>query len=129
MKCICCEENTIKPYDKDMTEEEYIWSIENRGNDRKLRAENRMWSDGLVANVSGGYGSTHDGSMWVIAICDKCLTKKHDSGIIAYTGDYMSNDVKFDEEDVEKSKKLWRRDQNLDRLSLDSSEGDTTQIN
>ena len=127
MKCICCERNIVKPYDKDISEEDYIWSKEEYGvnNDKVRRAENRMWLDGLVANVSAGYGSINDGSMYVIAICDECITQKYESGIIAHTGDYMIGDEEFNKEMIETSKKLWRRDQNLDKLSLDSKEDNT----
>lgn len=119
MKCICCERNIVRPYDKEISEEDYIWSIRSYGKDnsQKERAENRMWIDGLVANVSAGYGSTLDGNMYVIAICDECTKKKHQEGIIAYTGDYIINDKEFNEEMIEESKKLWRRDQNLDKLT------------
>jgi hypothetical protein len=131
MKCICCGKNTIKPGDNPFlngsTEEDYIWKTRECGNseNRKYeRAENRMWYNGIVANISAGYGSTLDGNMYVIAICDQCVERKHQEGIIAYTGNYMFHDKKFDEEMVEESKKLWRRDQNLDKLSLYDNKDD-----
>jgi hypothetical protein len=132
MKCICCERNIIKPGDNPWsngsTEEDYIWNIRQYGSDEDKRyekAENRMWNDGIVANISAGYGSTLDGNMYVIAICDECIKKKEKEGIIAYTGDYMISDVDYNNEMIEASKKLWRRDQNLDKLSLDSKEDNT----
>lgn len=135
MKCICCEKNIIKPGypDSDMSEEDYIWSIRRYGkdNERIEKAENRSWRDGLVANVSAGYGSKYDGSMYVIAICDNCIEKKHNSGVIAFIGDYLedfddfSNYGSFISNMINESKKIWRRDQNLDKLLLDSNKDNT----
>lgn len=124
MKCICCERNIIKPGDSPWsngsTEEDYIWNTRQYdSSDENIlyeKAENRMWNDGIVANISAGYGSTLDGNMYVIAICDECTRKKHQEGIIAYTGDYLISDIDYNNEMVEESKKLWRRDQNLDKL-------------
>jgi len=34
------------------------------------------FSDGVVGKISAGFGSSHDGDVYVIGICDKCIDKK-----------------------------------------------------
>lgn len=127
MKCICCERNVVKPTfsgslrdgeNQILNEEDYIWKTTHHGENRTMeKAENRMWDDGIVSNIAAGYGSKHDGSMYVISICDECIDKKQNDGIIAFVGDYLfANHVDFTDGLINESKKLWRRDQNLDKL-------------
>ena len=52
-----------------------------------------MWLDGLVHEVSAGYGSDHDGAIFRIAICDTCLTNTDSIELI---GDYLFKDMDRD---------------------------------
>jgi len=35
-----------------------------------------MVDDGVIGEISAGYGSSLDGDIWLIAICDQCLREK-----------------------------------------------------
>lgn len=116
MKCICCD-NLIKPYPLPngygLSHEDSVFKVEERKN-IKIRAENRMWLNGIVSNASAGFGSSLDGDEFVIAVCDDCLSKKVEDGTIAFTSDYIQ--PTFSKEKFEKYKKIWRRNNNLDDL-------------
>ena len=36
--------------------------------------ERDMWESGIVTKVTAGYGSNHDTNIYVIALCDDCIT-------------------------------------------------------
>lgn len=110
MKCICCNK-FIKCIHDNVSQEDAVFTIEKNGSEYK-KAENRMWLDGVTGNISAGYGSIHDGDMFVIAICDDCIKEKKDSGSLAYIGSYMF----LNPEKLEKYRKIWRRFNNLDEL-------------
>lgn len=133
MYCICCDKDNVKPYGlgyvdniPEMTEEEYIWSIEEHPLDENgqkyylrdklvTNADNRMWDGGIVQIISAGYGSSFDTSQFVIAICDDCIKNKiHDASILHY-GNYMHGG-KWVKEDIDQSKQILRRRKNLDGL-------------
>ncbi len=118
MKCICCSANIIadgfNPSVSGSEEEMVFSTVENH------KAENAMWLGGTVGNISAGYGSDEDGSMFVIAICDKCTKDKMEDGTLAYIGDYMFGrgglNKTIQDEYNEKYKKIWRRRNNIDKL-------------
>lgn len=133
MKCICCDvlvSATIhKPVDDNHTdpiksEEDAIFVTEKmeyeEGKTTFIRAQNRMWHNGIVGNISAGYGSTLDGNCYVIAICDSCAKKKHLDGTIAFTGDYMNPEY-YREHEEEKARQIWRRYNQLDSLLSEES--------
>ena len=104
MRCVCCNKK-IKLLNEELPEEDIIFSIE-----KNRMAENKMWLDGLVGSISGGYGSIHDLSMFVIAICDECLSEKIDTGTVAQ----ISSNLNYTNE---VAKKIWRRNNNLEELT------------
>lgn len=119
MKCVCCN-LYIKNIDGlEKNEEDAIFTnistTTESGYVKVKRADSGMWSDGIVANISAGYGSELDGDMFVMAICDNCIRSRIENGVIAYTGNYMFSD-KIIEEKIDKYKKIWRRNNNLDNL-------------
>lgn len=61
LQCICCGEDVKKLYPDEDTPE---------------ARPNQMWEDGIVDNVSAGYGSSVDGNMYLIAVCDDCIKLK-----------------------------------------------------
>jgi hypothetical protein len=65
--------------------------------------------------IDAGYGSTHDGDQFVIAICDECIKENVQDGTLLYWGNYMGfSDIS--EDDVQKSKMIYRRRKNIDKL-------------
>ena len=43
-------------------------------NEKELHSR-LMWDDGLIDVISAGYGSIHDEDVFLIGICDKCISK------------------------------------------------------
>lgn len=119
MYCICCKKDNIKPlqHGKEMSEEDYIWSVEKpRGGEFETNTNNRMWDGGIVQIINAGYGSNHDADKYVIAICDDCVTSNTEDGTLLHYGNYMSPNSEYTKEDIEKSKQIYRRRKNLDKL-------------
>jgi len=40
-----------------------------------FKPEQDNWDGAIVEKISGGYGSKHDCSVFIIAICDECIDK------------------------------------------------------
>jgi len=122
MKCICCGFRIKAEYlDEGWNQEDAVFKVESkliRDKTEYFRAENRNWYDGVVGNISAGYGSNHDGDQYVIGICDKCVTEKLYDGSLAYTGNYMFKN-EYIEVEKDKYRKIWRRNNNLDELESD----------
>ncbi len=122
MYCICCKKDNVKPVDygsdDKLTEEEYLWMDQEYGNKEKRRRtiDNINTDSGIIQRVSAGYGSGHDTSMFIIAICDDCITENLEDGTLLFWGNYMSPNSKWTQEDLEKSKLIYRRRKNLDSL-------------
>ncbi len=117
MKCVCCNK-PIKAIYGDISQEESVFKVQEKRNGNtivEIKAENRMWLDGVVGNISAGYGSSKDGDQYVIAICDDCITEKIEDGSMAHTGNYMSRTTEV-LNIIEENKKKWRRNNNLDEL-------------
>jgi len=51
--------------------------------------EQNMWNDGMVGRIDGPYGSSHDGSKYIVAICDTCIPKLVDGNRLEYRGEYF----------------------------------------
>ena len=119
MYCICCKKDKITPYDPIMdgqlgkykTEEELLWRDEVK-NGRPLTINNEMVNDGIIQTIDGGFGSIHDTDVFIIAICDECITENLEDGTLLL---FRSGDLNT-EKHVEKSKKIYRRRKNLDGL-------------
>lgn len=121
MYCICCKSDNVKvidPEDDSTSEETIIWPDRKSGeiyhNVKKLDTVIKM--DGIATLIDAGYGSTYDGDRFAIAICDDCIKSSLEDGTLLYLGNYLSPYHQLTEEDVEKSKKIFRRSKNLDRL-------------
>jgi hypothetical protein len=119
MYCICCKKDKITPYDPIMdgqlgkykTEEELLWRDEVK-NGRPLTINNEMVNDGIIQTIDAGFGSIHDTDVFIIAICDECITENLEDGTLLL---FRSGDLN-PEKHVEKSKKIYRRRKNLDGL-------------
>jgi len=78
IKCICCEKD-ITPVLLD---------------DDDCPADIGNWSRASVDRLTCGFGSIHDMSIFIIGICDDCLTKKHKDGVVQQIydfGDYLQD--------------------------------------
>lgn len=47
-----------------------------------------MWEGGIVDRIAANYGSSLDGNMYILAICDKCVVERK----LKYVGNYNEND-------------------------------------
>lgn len=97
MNCICCGE-----------------SIDDSGPTLNSPPENSCWNSGVVDKISSGYGSIHDGSVFLICVCDKCLTQKRDNGTIIFLYDYMNELYSQDQRD--EYNKILHRKMKLKRI-------------
>lgn len=116
MYCICCNKNKITPIhlDEGEKEEDSLWR---RSKENKIyNIDNEMVNNGIIQILNAGYGSKHDGQQIIIAICDECISSNLENAAILHWGNYMGFDVK---DDIEISKKRYKRRKNLDNLVND----------
>ena len=118
MYCICCKKDNVNPIIQktSVNEEDLLWKKEKRGDDT-LTINNEMINNGIIHIIDAGYGSNHDGNQLIIAICDECIGKNLDDGTILFYNDYMFTDKTYIEENIDKSKQIYRRRKNLDNLT------------
>jgi hypothetical protein len=129
MYCICCKKNNVNLTGvigspsttdsfgkKNITEEDLLWKVSKRPDGSLVNVNSEMIDNGIIHIVDAGYGSTHDGDQFLIAICDKCIKENKEDGTLLYYGNYMFSEEKFINEEIEKSKKIYRRRNNLDGL-------------
>lgn len=102
MYCICCGK-------------EISLLVQSPNDDIHCDPESVHWNNGVVQKISAGYGSSLDGDVYLIAICDKCLEQKNKEGSAIFIYDYMSNH-NIEERRKEKNKVLHRRNK-LRRIS------------
>jgi hypothetical protein len=119
MYCICCKRDNVTPYDEmtnnSYSEEELLWGTEETTDGRIRTINNRSANDGIIHMIDAGYGSTHDGDQFIIAICDECIRENVKDGTLLYWGNYMGF-PDLSEDDVQKSKMTYRRRKNIDKL-------------
>ncbi len=123
MYCICCKKNNVIPEDTNYTkksisgekesEEDILWKKNKRPDGSLITIDNEMIDNGIIQIIDAGYGSKHDGDKIIIAICDDCIKENLEDATILYYDNYMFPDV---EQDIENSKKRYRRRKNLDDL-------------
>ena len=127
MYCICCKKNNVIPNTPPVSskistedsppqhEEDILWKDSKRPDGSLVNVNNEMIDNGIIHIIDAGYGSTHDGDQFVIAICDDCIKKNLADATLLYWGNYMyGGDYANDE--IEKSKKKYRRRKNLDDI-------------
>ena len=128
MYCICCKKNNVIPYlspvksnistedSPPQLEEDILWKNSKRKDGSLVNVNNEMIDNGIIHIIDAGYGSKHDGDQLVIAICDDCIKQNLGDATLLYYGNYMyGGDYANDE--IEKSKKTYRRRKNLDSLT------------
>jgi hypothetical protein len=128
MYCICCKKNNVIPetfsYTKEsmrgveekVEEEDILWKDSKRPDGSLVNVNNEMIDNGIIHIIDAGYGSTHDGDQFVIAICDDCIKENLQDATILYWGNYMYGKEGFVYEEIEKSKQKYRRRKNLDDI-------------
>ena len=122
MYCICCEKDNVSPFDiaEHKSEIDMIWENKkismNDGSTQTRTINNAMVGDGIIHIIDAGYGSKHDGDRIIIAICDDCITKKLEEATLLYYDNYMFTNDNHINNEISKSKKLYKRRKNLDSL-------------
>jgi hypothetical protein len=121
MYCICCKKYKVVPikFDESLSEEDLLWKKEDitiNGITKQSNINNSMVNDGIINIIEAGYGSKHDGDRIILAICDDCIKENIEDGTLLYFDNYMFSDESFIKEEVDKSKKIYRRRKNLDNL-------------
>jgi hypothetical protein len=129
MYCICCKKNNVVP---DITpfsskistedsppqfEEDILWKNYRRPDGSLVNVNNEMIDNGIIHIIDAGYGSTHDGDQFVIAICDDCIKENIQDATLLYYGNYMGGYGDMIKDEVEQSKQRYRRRKNLDNLT------------
>lgn len=51
------------------------------------------FGDGIAGRIEAGYGSTLDGNMYMIAICDDCARKAQTDGRLTYVDNYIPKGI------------------------------------
>lgn len=128
MYCICCKKNNVIPdkfsYTKEsmrgmeekVDEEDILWKDSKRPDGSLVNVNNEMIDNGIIHIIDAGYGSTHDGDQFIIAICDDCIKENLGDATLLYYGNYMGYGNNMIEDEVEKSKQKYRRRNSLDKL-------------
>jgi len=128
MYCICCKKDKVRPnnrYDKSNSEEDLLWKKETITIDEKSKSStinNLMVDDGIIHIIDAGYGSKYDGDRIILAICDDCIEENIEDSTLLYFDNYMFSDKEFINEQIDKSKKIYRRRKNLDNLTNNKNE-------
>ena len=141
MYCICCKKNNVSPViqnSRDVlrrkqnnqrrvrlkttgkedkpNEEDILWKDSRRPDGSLVNVNNEMIYNGIIHIIDAGYGSTHDGDQFILAICDDCIKENLQDATLLYYGNYMYAQEGYVEEEREKSKLKYRRRKNLDGL-------------
>lgn len=90
------------------------------GSVRLIDIDSTMWDDAIVEKMAAGYGSSHDGDMFLVGICDECMKNKMNSGNTILVGNYMASDVTIEaKKSIENSIQKARRLKNINELTKD----------
>ena len=123
MYCICCKKDIVKPMEVSksdpslltgQTEEDILWGEFETDYNTTRNIDNEMIDGGIIQIITAGWVSNHDSDRFIIAICDNCIQENLDDGtlLLFQSGNYISP-----EEDLQKSKKIYRRRKRLDNLT------------
>ena|ERR1700761_8541788 len=108
MKCICCGK-VLTPLDNQIPEHEQVFDYQHRHVGRTcniIDINNRSWNNGATGSISAGFGSSHDGGVYAIAVCDECIEKKVGDGTVAYIENNICR-TKEVKEDINNHRKIW----------------------
>jgi len=128
MYCICCKKNNVIPNTPPISskiatedsppqhEEDILWKDSKRPDGSLVNVNNEMIDNGIIHIIDAGYGTRFDGDQFIIAICDDCIKEKVQDATLLYYGNYMGYGNNMIEDEVENSKKAYRRRNSLDKL-------------
>ena len=128
MYCICCKKNNVIPNTPSISskistedsppqhEEDILWKDSKRPDGSLVNVNNEMIDNGIIHIIDAGYGSTHDGDQFIIAICDDCIKENLGDATLLYWGNYMGGYGDMIKDEVEQSKQKYRRRKNLDDI-------------
>lgn len=125
MRCICCSENNIKiesyQIEGPSTEEDIIYNgpfteehLLQRDRPVKIDEGFLLITGGVIQKITAPYGSIHDGDRFLLAICDSCIKSKLEDGGLLFLSQTFGDD---ESRRIESSKKIYRRNNNLDKLA------------
>jgi hypothetical protein len=97
-------------------EEDILWKDSKRPDGSLVNVNNEMIDNGIIHIIDAGYGSTHDGDQFIIAICDDCIKENLGDATLLYWGNYMGGYGDMITDEIEKSKQKYRRRNSLDKL-------------
>ena len=128
MYCICCKKNNVIPNTPPVSskiatedsppqnEEDILWKDSKRPDGSLVNVNNEMIDNGIIHIIDAGYGSSHDGDQFIIAICDDCIKENIQDATLLYYGSYMGGYGDMIKDEVEQSKQRYRRRKNLDDI-------------
>lgn len=109
--CICCG-TKIKPLQDSKHEEGKILVCNENGKYELISHPDRIkWSGGLVDTVTAPFDSDFQGDIYLIAVCDSCIEKSLNKGLLKLKGNYI------DESDVNDRAKKYKRSTNINKLT------------
>ncbi len=76
--------------------------------------DNILTIEGVIEDITVGYGSKYDGHKLLISICDKCIESTLNNGTVL-----LLDTMFLLKKEVEKSKKVFSRRKKLDDLELE----------
>jgi hypothetical protein len=75
LPCVVCKENVDSIHDPEGV--------------TIVNVNHSNFGDGIAGRIEAGYGSTLDGNMYMIAICDNCVRKADADGRITFVDNYI----------------------------------------
>lgn len=93
LKCLCCHKH-LKYLDK---------------GDRPAHQD--VWDNCIVSDVRGGFGSLHDMSLFIVGICDGCISNAVQNGTIVQVeelSEYLTRTAPAREQAFQKAMKAVR---------------------
>lgn len=102
INCVCCGYK--------------IQKIDGPKNKGLIDPNNFMWRGGIVSKVDAGFGSSLDGDIYYMGICDECVDKNTQTGRMRYIGDYMTGYPKYTEDEIAEFDRRRNRENNLNDL-------------
>lgn len=69
MKCVCCGTEVLRVM----------------GSPNGAPPEQDAWDGAVVDRIAAGFGSRYDTSTFLVALCDPCIAKKIEDGVLQQT--------------------------------------------
>ncbi len=118
INCVCCGYK-ISLELHDLTIDEYVDSHKHWSGDigkNEYTPESQIWKGGIVDKIAAGYGSSLDGEMYYIGICDICTEENMRNGRLRYANNYLFPAGSYTEEELKGFEEKRNRENNLNNL-------------